>query len=192
MTGGIIMGDFSLTDDQKRQLLAAARKTIEEGAQGKKKPRIEPTDPGLMIPAGAFVSLHKRGRLRGCIGRFEAESPLCDTVVDMAWAASKSDPRFNEVEPEELNDIDIEISVLSPLKKIKDIKEIKAGEHGLYVTNGYRRGTLLPQVCVEQGWDRNTFLCHTCLKAGLPKNAWKDEGTEIFIYDALVFGEKEG
>lgn len=185
------MGNFSLSDGQKRELLAAARKTIEEGAHGRKKPNMEPTEAGLRVPAGAFVSLHKRGRLRGCIGKFEADSPLCDTVVNMAWAASKNDPRFNEVGPEELDDIDIEISVLSPLRKITDASQIKVGEHGLFITHGYRRGTLLPQVCVEQGWDRNTFLCQTCVKAGLPKDAWKDKGTEIFIYDALVFGEKE-
>ncbi len=185
------MGSFSLSDSQKKELLAAARKTVEEGAHGRKKPDFTTADSGLKVPAGAFVSLHKRGRLRGCIGRFEADGPLSDTVVDMAWAASKNDPRFNEVGRDELADIDIEISVLSPLKKITDIKEIKVGRHGLFITHGYRRGTLLPQVCVEQGWDRNTFLCQTCVKAGLPKDAWKDEGTEIFIYDALVFGEKE-
>jgi AmmeMemoRadiSam system protein A len=185
------MGEFTLSDEQKKELLTIARRTVEEGARGKKAPKATVDDEGLMIPAGAFVSLHKRGRLRGCIGRFEAQAPLCNTVVDMAWAASKNDPRFNEVEAEELSDIDIEISVLSPLKKITDVREIEVGRHGIYIIHGYRRGTLLPQVAVEQGWDRNAFLKHTCLKAGLPPDAWKDKGTEIYIYDALVFGEKE-
>jgi AmmeMemoRadiSam system protein A len=185
------MSEFTLSDGQKKKLLALARKTVEEGAHGKKKPKAAPDDKGLMIPAGAFVSLHKRGRLRGCIGRFEADSPLFETVVDMAWAASKNDPRFNEIEQDELPDIDIEISVLSPLKKISDVKEIKVGRHGIYIIRGGRRGTLLPQVAVEQGWNRENFLRHTCMKAGLPPDAYKDEGTDIYIYDALVFGEKE-
>ena len=109
----------------------------------------------------------------------------------MAWAASKNDPRFNEVEADELDDIDIEISVLSPLRKISDVKEITVGKHGIYIIRGGRRGTLLPQVAVEQGWNRETFLRHTCMKAGLPPDAYKDEGTDIYIYDAVVFGEKE-
>jgi hypothetical protein len=185
------MDGIVFSDQQKRKLLALARKTIEDGAHGKKKPKAQPDDAELAMPAGAFVSLHKRGGLRGCIGRFEAESPLYQTVVDMAWAASKNDPRFNEVEKEELADIDIEISVLSPLRKIDNLKEIEVGRHGIYVIRGGRRGTLLPQVALEQGWNRETFLRHTCMKAGLPPDAYKDEGTEIFIYDALVFGEKE-
>ncbi len=185
------MSEFTLSDGQKKKLLALARKTVEEGARANRKPKAAPDDEGLTIPAGAFVSLHKQGRLRGCIGRFEAESPLFETVVDMAWAASKNDPRFNEIEQEELPDIDIEISVLSPLRKISDVKEIKVGRHGIYIIRGGRRGTLLPQVAVEQGWNRDNILRHTCMKAGLPPEAYKDEGTDIYIYDALVFGEKE-
>jgi AmmeMemoRadiSam system protein A len=185
------MSELKFSDEQKKKLLALARKTIEEGAHGKKKSKALPDDEGLTIPAGAFVSLHKRGMLRGCIGRFEADSPLCETVVDMAWAASRKDPRFNEIEQEELSDIDIEISVLSPLKKISDVKEIEVGRHGIYIIRGGLRGTLLPQVALEQGWNREGFLRHTCMKAGLPPDAYKDDSTDIYIYDALVFGEKE-
>jgi uncharacterized protein len=185
------MGELTFSDEQKKKLLALARRTIEEGARGKKKPKGGEDDEVLKMPAGAFVSLHKKGRLRGCIGRFEADSPLSETVVDMAWAASKSDPRFNEVGADELPDIDIEISVLSPLRKISDVKDIEVGRHGIYIIRGGRRGTLLPQVALEQGWNREAFLRHTCMKAGLPPDAYKDEGTEIYIYDALVFGEKE-
>jgi AmmeMemoRadiSam system protein A len=185
------MGELRFSDEQKKALLALARRTIEEGAHGKKKPKIKQDDESLTIPAGAFVSLHKQGMLRGCIGRFEADSPLSETVVDMAWAASKNDPRFNEVQQEELSDIDIEISVLSSLKKISDIKEIKVGRHGIYIIRGGQRGTLLPQVALEQGWNRETFLRHTCMKAGLPPDAYKDKNTDIYIYDALIFGEKE-
>lgn len=185
------MGEITLSDRQKKKLLALARRTIEEGATGKKKPKAQPDDKELAIPAGAFVSLHKRGGLRGCIGRFEADCPLCETVVDMAWAASRNDPRFNEVDGDELPDIDIEISVLSPLEKISDVKDIDVGRHGIYIIRGGRRGTLLPQVALEQGWNREAFLRHTCMKAGLPPDAYKDEGTDIYIYDALVFGEKD-
>ena len=185
------MGEMTFSDQQKKKLLALARRTIEEGARGKKKPKAEPDDTQLAVPAGAFVSLHKRGGLRGCIGRFEADSPLYQTVADMAWAASKNDPRFNEVGKEELPDIDIEISVLSPLIKILSVKEIEVGRHGIYIIRGGRRGTLLPQVALEQGWNREAFLRHTCMKAGLPPDAYKDEGTEIYIYDAQVFGEKD-
>jgi AmmeMemoRadiSam system protein A len=185
------MGELTFSDEQKKKLLALARRTVEEGACGKKKPKAENDDEVLTMPAGAFVSLHKKGRLRGCIGRFEADCPLSETVVDMAWAASKDDPRFNEVGADELPDIDIEISVLSPLRKISDVKDIEVGRHGIYIIRGGRRGTLLPQVALEQGWNREAFLRHTCMKAGLPPDAYKDEGTEIYIYDALVFGEKE-
>lgn len=185
------MGELVFSDEQKKELLALARRTIEDGAHGKKKPKVQPDDKGLAMPAGVFVSLHKKGRLRGCIGRFEADFPLSETVVDMAWAASKNDPRFNEVRQGELSDIDIEISVLSPLRKISDVKEIEVGRHGIYIIRGGWRGTLLPQVAEEQGWNREGFLRHTCMKAGLPPDAYKDEGTEIYIYDALVFGEKD-
>ncbi len=185
------MGELTFSDEQKKKLLALARSTVEQGARGKKKPKAQEDDEILTMPAGAFVSLHKKGRLRGCIGRFEADSPLCETVVDMAWAASKNDPRFNEVGADELSDIEIEISVLSPLEKISDVKDIEVGRHGIYIIRGGRRGTLLPQVAIEQGWNREAFLRHTCMKAGLPPDAYKDEGTEIYIYDALVFGEKD-
>jgi AmmeMemoRadiSam system protein A len=142
------------------------------------------------MEAGAFVSLHKRGKLRGCIGRFEAEGPLFETVDTMARAASINDFRFSRVTPDEVNDIDIEISVLSPLRRIDDVSEIEVGRHGLYIIRGSSRGTLLPQVASERGWDTDMFLEQTCVKAGLDRDAWKDEGTEIYTYEALVFGEE--
>jgi len=106
-------------------------------------------------------------------------------------SASLNDPRFPPLTEEELRDIDIEISVLSPLKEIQDVSEIEVGRHGIYITRGYQSGVLLPQVATEYGWDRETFLQHTCQKAGLPPDAWKQEGTKIEIFDAQVFGEKD-
>jgi len=187
------MTTFHLTDSDKKKLLSIARCAMETaaGAAGTHPAEIHESDSDILnTQAGAFVSLHKGGRLRGCIGRFEADGPLADTVADMAVAASKNDPRFSSVTPDEMDDIDIEISVLSPLRRISDVSEIEVGVHGLYIIRGMRRGTLLPQVATERGWDRETFLGETCIKAGLKRDDWRDEDTEIYVYDAVVFGEK--
>ncbi|MBI4165073.1 MAG: AmmeMemoRadiSam system protein B [Acidobacteria bacterium] len=138
---------------------------------------------------GAFVTLKKHGELRGCIGYIAPTKPLCMTVRDVAAAAALEDPRFRPVEFSELPQLEYEVSVLSPLRRVTDMQQIKVGEHGLVAWKGDREGLLLPQVPVEQHWDRATFLKQTCVKAGLQPNAWKDEGTDIFMFTALVFGE---
>ncbi len=138
---------------------------------------------------GAFVTLKEHGNLRGCIGYIAPMKPLYLTVRDVAAAAALEDPRFRPVELRELNEIEYEVSVLSPLRRVTDINQIKVGEHGLVMRKGNREGLLLPQVPVEQHWGRTTFLEETCVKAGLPPNAWKDEDTDIFMFTALVFGE---
>jgi AmmeMemoRadiSam system protein A len=187
------MKPFHLTDSDKEKLLSIARCAMETaaGAASEHPVEIDESDSDILgARAGAFVSLHKKGQLRGCIGRFEADGPLADTVADMAVAASRNDPRFSSVTPDETDDIDIEISVLSPLRRISDVSEIEVGVHGLYMIRGMRRGTLLPQVAAERGWDRETFLGETCIKAGLKRDAWQDADTEIYVYDAVVFGEK--
>jgi len=187
------MKSFHLTDSDKKKLLSIARSAMEEAAGSTGTgavERDEATSDTLLARAGAFVSLHKKGRLRGCIGRFEADDPLADTVADMAVAASRNDPRFSQVSPDETVDIDIEISVLTPLHRISDVSEIEVGTHGLYIIRDIRRGTLLPQVATERGWDRETFLEETCIKAGLRRDAWRDADTEIYVYEAVVFGEK--
>jgi len=143
----------------------------------------------LMRERGAFVTLRKKGQLRGCIGYIAPLKPLCLTVRDVAASAAVEDPRFPSVTSAELSELEYEISVLSPLHRVTDIKQIKVGQHGLVMLRGDREGLLLPQVPTEQGWDRKTFLEQTCLKAGLPENAWQDEGTDIFFFTALVFGE---
>jgi hypothetical protein len=186
------MTEPNLTDNEKKVLLKIARDTIETYARTGKRPELPADLPeSLTGRQGAFVTIHKRGHLRGCIGSFIGEGELAATIQNMAYAAGWEDPRFPKLSEKELHDTDLEISVLSPLREIKDVKEIEVGKHGIFITKGFYRGVLLPQVATEQGWDRDTFLSHTCLKAGLDANAWKKEKLKIEIFSAQVFGEKE-
>lgn len=185
------MSEERLSPEERKKLLEVARATIADKLQSGQVVNQPATSQALSMPCGAFVSLHKRGALRGCIGTFVGRRPLVNTVQEMALSASLNDPRFPPLSEDELKDIDIEISVLSPLREIKDVSEIEVGRHGIYITRGYLSGVLLPQVATEYGWDRDTFLEHTCLKAGLPPDAWKQEDTKIEIFDAQVFGEKD-
>ena len=136
---------------------------------------------------GAFVSLHKNGQLRGCIGYVHGVKPLAKAINDMAIAAAFQDPRFSTLQENELSDLDIEISVLTPMKQISNINEIEVGKHGLMMIKGPYSGLLLPQVATQYNWDRQTFLSETCHKAGLPIDAWKDDNTEIYIFSAEIF-----
>jgi AmmeMemoRadiSam system protein A len=181
-------GDRGLSDQDKRTLHEIAKAAIESRLRGKSPPETAIESPVLKESRGAFVTLNKKGRLRGCIGYIEGRGPLHKTVEEMAEAAAFSDPRFTPLQQEELRDLEIEISVLTPLRKITDTAEIEVGKHGIYITRGsWYSGILLPQVATEYGWDRDTFLEHTCQKAGLPSNAWKEKETEIFIFSADVF-----
>ncbi|MBC7187115.1 MAG: AmmeMemoRadiSam system protein A [Calditrichaeota bacterium] len=180
-----------LTEQEKQQLLQIARVAIERRLKGEPLPDFGPVSERLQQKQGAFVTLHKRGALRGCIGYIEPVSPLYLAVAEMAQAAAFEDPRFAPLTEDELPEVDIEISVLSPTREINDLEEIKVGEHGLIVQQGIRKGLLLPQVATEYHWDRTTFLRHTCLKAGLPADAYKQKGTSIKVFSAQVFGEKE-
>ncbi|OGL47971.1 MAG: AMMECR1 domain-containing protein [Candidatus Schekmanbacteria bacterium RIFCSPHIGHO2_02_FULL_38_11] len=179
-----------LNDEEKRIALEIARKTIEALVKKEKISSFEDLPPLFMEKRGAFVTIHKKGMLRGCIGYIEAIKTLGKTISEMAVAASTQDPRFPPVTEKELKEIDIEISVLTPLRKIKDIKEIEVGRHGILIRKGFYSGLLLPQVATEYGWNREAFLEHTSIKAGLPENAWKGD-VEIYIFSAQVFGEKE-
>ncbi len=136
---------------------------------------------------GAFVTIKKKGELRGCIGYIQGLKPLDITVKEMALAAAFEDPRFMPVTKDELPQIEIEISVLSPLKKIEDINQIIPGKHGILIKKGYRSGLLLPQVATEYNWDRVTFLSQTCIKAGLSPKSWEERNTEIYIFTAQIF-----
>lgn len=187
--GGVM--DQILSKEEQKILLKLARDTIEMWVKEHKKPPL-PQAKGLFGEAcGAFVTIHKKDQLRGCIGNMIGYGPLIETIQEMAIASSTGDPRFHPVRPEELNDIDIEISVLSPMREIKDVNEIEVGKHGILMSRGMFHGVLLPQVATEYGWDRTTFLMHTCLKAGLPEDAWQDPKTKIEIFSAQVFGEKD-
>ncbi len=180
-------GDDELSRDDKRKLLSIARDTINEYVRNKKRLEVDDiTEPKLLVKNGAFVTIKMNGALRGCIGNFVSQSPLYETIIEMAVSAATKDPRFPPVSVSELDQLELEISVLSPLREISDINEIQVGKHGIYITKGFFRGVLLPQVATEYGWDRITFLEQTCRKAGLGKDEWKD-GATIFIYSAQVF-----
>ena len=181
---------FSLSDEQKRTLLDLARRVVEQTARDRgRRPSIPCEDESLSTLGAAFVTLHKHGRLRGCIGQVEATMPLWNSVVDMAFSASQNDPRFPSVSESELSELDYEISVLTPMEEVEDVETIEVGRHGLLIERGYHRGLLLPQVATEQRWDRDTFLQHTCIKAGLPPDAWNSPKAKLYSFEAIVFGE---
>lgn len=182
--------EFSLSDQEKVILLKTARERIKADLKLGRAKYPEPTAK-LKEICGAFVTLHSSGMLRGCIGNIVGRKPLIGTVLNMAHAAAFEDPRFPKLTAEELSSIDIEISVLSPLRRITDINEIKLGVHGIYLTLGYKAGVLLPQVATEQSWNRDQFINHTCMKAGLPENAWQDPSAVIEIFSAVIFSENE-
>jgi hypothetical protein len=181
---------FSLSEQEKSELLALARTSVEHAIN--KDEAYVPTasaSDALNRERGAFVTLHESGELRGCIGYTSATKPLYMTVRDTATLAALKDPRFKPVSVSELPKLEYEISVLSPLRRVTDIQQIKVGEHGLLMKNGGFEGLLLPQVPVEQKWDRQKFLEQTCVKAGMSAGCWKDEDTDIFLFTAVVFGE---
>ncbi len=180
-----------LSDDERRELLRLARASIVSALGDGPPPTPGMESDVLESPSGAFVTLHENGRLRGCIGSIQASRPLVETVVSMAVEAALRDPRFPPVRSEELDGIDIEISVMSPLEAVEDVSEIEVGRDGLIIQRGAHSGLLLPQVATEYGWDRDTFLDHTCQKAGLPPGTWREPGTTILRFSAEVFGENE-
>ena len=179
-----------LTTEERAELLRIARKAIKERLEGRAWNPEKSSTERLARVQGAFVTLHEEGQLHGCIGYIVGIKPLYLTIAEMARAAAFSDPRFMPLGPQEFAKIDIEITVLSPLRKIDDPKEVEVGRPGLVVRQGPYQGVLLPQVPVEDGWDRETFLSHTCMKAGLNPDCWKDDSTELFCFSGEVFGEK--
>src|SRR5262245_56545173 len=145
-----------LNQEDQQELLRIVRQTLEKYLNGTLPREVQSDRPNLQIPTGAFVTLHKQGQLRGCIGHLHADHPLYATVREMAMAAATQDPRFPPVQAEELKEIDIEVSVLSPFREIQDVGEIEVGRHGLIASRGGHRGLLLPQVATEYGWDVST------------------------------------
>lgn len=178
-----------LDEADQQYLLRLARQAITDAVCDRVPATKDPPSDKLKQRCGAFVTLRKRGRLRGCIGYVEPFKPLCQTVEECAVAAARQDPRFDQVTPEELDELEIEISVLSPLAEISP-EQVVVGTHGLLISRGLQRGLLLPQVAVEWNWSREEFLRQTCLKAGLPPDAWK-KGAKIHAFTAQVFSELE-
>ena len=180
---------MSLTIAQRQTLLALARTSIETVLDGRRPELTPPTDAALERPAGVFVTLTKEGELRGCIGSIQAVAPLHEAVVRSAVNAAFRDPRFHPLRKEELSQLELEISVMSPIEPVTDVEEIQPGRDGLIISQGRNSGLLLPQVATEYGWDRETFLEQTCQKAGLPRNAWQRPDCRIEKFSAEVFGE---
>jgi uncharacterized protein len=180
----------SLADSEKQSLLEVARRALILAVERRESLLEFPAHAALQRPAGAFVTLRMRRRLRGCIGQFASSDPLVQVVAYCAKAAALEDPRFDPVLPIELPHIDLEISVLSSPQQIA-AEQIILGTHGVVISHGWQRGVLLPQVAVELNLTLDRFLEETCLKAGLERDAWKDPGTRIQAFTAEIFGEAE-
>ena len=178
--------EFSLTDEDKNILKKIAYNSIKDSLDGKRISHLSSLTSHLSSKCGAFVSLHKQGRLRGCIGHFGEDVPLHEIVAEMARAAAFEDPRFSPLSRDELDDVDIEISVLTPMRRIQSLDEFELHRHGIYIRKGYRSGTFLPQVADEVNWTKEEFVGHCSQdKAGLGWDGWRD--AELYVYEAIVF-----
>ena len=181
---------FHITKEDEKELLKLSRSSIKAKLTGTSPVQVADSTGILNEKCGVFVTLKKEGKLRGCIGRFNPPTPLFETIQEMAIASATHDSRFSPVTAEELDKIDIEISVLTPLKKIDSIDKFELGKQGIYIKKGYNSGTFLPQVATETGWTKDEFLGHCARdKAGIGWDGWKQ--AELFTYEAIIFGEKE-
>jgi AmmeMemoRadiSam system protein A len=188
MTEPASAGPALLSPAALTTLLELARLTVVASVRGEPLP-VVPAGEEFERPRGVFVSLHREGELRGCLGHLEADQAVGEATVRMAVAASRDDPRFPAVQPDELDGLEVEVSVLSPFERVRP-GDVVPGRDGLLVRRGPRMGVLLPQVATEHGWDRETFLRAVCLKAALPPQAWSDAGTELYAFQAQVVPTK--
>lgn len=179
-----------LSSEERRELLAIARKAITESIEQGTKWRPSHASAALQDGAGAFVTLRIRNRLRGCVGNPFTLDPLSETVARCAVLAAKSDQRFSSVTADEVRDLEIEISVLSPMTRLS-AESIEVGKHGLLIERGRAHGLLLPQVATEHHLSRERFLEETCEKAGLPRDAWKLPDATIYGFTAEIFREAD-
>lgn len=180
-----------LNQSAQKEALAIARKTLAEYLAAGKIPVCSPVNPDLQKSLGAFVTLRSKNELRGCIGLFEPKEPLYQVIQKMAVAAATQDFRFPPVTAAELKDITLEISVMTPQRKINDWQKIKLGTHGVVVEKNGQSGTFLPQVATETGWDLEEFLSQLCWqKAGLPPEAYKDPAANLFVFEVQIIAEK--
>jgi uncharacterized protein len=181
-------------DSQKqRTLLEIAKAAIVAAISGDRPPKPQVEDPELNAPCGCFVTIKNGERLRGCLGQFESRGPLANLISEMAASSATHDPRFidNPISPDELDDLRIEISVLSPLKRTSDPMSLRLGTDGVYIRKGFASGCLLPQVATETGWSKEEFLSYCCQhKAGLPPRAWQQPDTHVMLFSADVFGAR--
>jgi len=180
-----------MNDTQKMTLLRIAKRTVAAAVSNRPVPAVVCDDPELNQPRGCFVTLKNGDELRGCIGQFEPEKPLCEMIAQMAVSSARQDPRFthDRITPAELSELDIEISVLTPMQKTDDPLSLRLGIDGIYITDGRRSGCFLPQVATETGWSKEEFLGSCCThKAGLAWDAWKKPGVETYLFSAEVFG----
>jgi len=193
-SGGDAMSEkINFSNSEKKKLFQIARKSIMAALKREAVPHFDVKEENLLLKRGVFVTLTNHGRLRGCIGHFGDDIPLWEIVSQMAVAAATQDYRFayNPVTSKEMDEIDIKISILSPLKRIKSIDEIEVGKHGIWIMQEGRSGTYLPEVATEMGWNRQEFVEHCAAeKAGLPADAWK-KGAEMYIYSSQVLSEKD-
>jgi AmmeMemoRadiSam system protein A len=178
-----------IDESDRTELLRLARATLQNYLSAGSIPEYHTSRPELRARRGAFVSLHRREELRGCMGQLVADRELYRIVQHCAISAAVEDIRFRPVTTEELPELTIEISVLTPFRRVRDVEEIEVGKHGIYIIRGASRGLLLPQVAARHDWDRETFLQQTCRKAGLHETAWKEPATTINIFEAQVFSD---
>jgi len=178
-----------LTNEEKSLCLQIVRASIAHKLQLTQDTPECPLNEVFKQKFGLFVTLHKLGDLRGCIGFIQPYMPLYESLTELAISAAFRDNRFTPLRKEEFDQIDIEISILSPLYLVSNTDEIEVGRDGIFLQGRYGSGLLLPQVAVEYGWDRNTFLAQTCRKAGVSEATLKDPQTKIFRFEAEIFGE---
>ncbi len=178
-----------LSNELQGLLLKIARDAIESHLRGRIPSKFQVSETNLLQKCGAFVTLHKAGKLRGCVGHLVSDKPLYETVAEVAVSAATRDSRFNRVTLPEMSEIKLGISVLTPLQRLEHIEEIEIGVHGLYIRHSGQSGLLLPQVVTTYGWNRTQFLQQTCIKAGLPEKAWQEPEAKVYLFRSQVFGE---
>jgi len=181
-----------MDEKDKKTLLSIARESIKSAITDtlSEQSQIEIISPDLNEKSGAFVTLRTHGKLRGCIGRMVSDIPLYKLVSEMAVSAAKEDPRFSQIKPSDLEELEIDISVLSPLQKIDDPLDFELGRHGIYIKKGSSNGCFLPQVATETGWTKDEFLSKCCsMKAGLSPDAWKKRGIDVYIFTSEIIAD---
>ena len=182
---------MTVSAEDRSELLALARAAVQATVSSEPLPQPGRIEGVLGEQRGCFVTLTNQGQLRGCIGTFSPQKPLAEQIVEMGQAAAR-DPRFvtNPITPDEVPQLDVQVSVLSPLVETKEPEKLQVGTHGIYVTNGYRSGCFLPEVATDQGWDARQFLSYCCAhKAHMPADAWQMLDTKVFLFSSEKFSE---